>query len=114
MKKPDILPGKREISYSHGHAHITRDGEPFVNLQLGREGRELHAEGVHFKLAPDARFLAAAPAMAEALERALFLLEENLQNLCDMDREEDQEQIEKIDAEIQAVRATLTLAGYEF
>lgn len=67
MKKPDILPGKREISYSHGHAHITRDGEPFVNLQLGREGRELHAEGVHFKLAPDARLIAAAPAMAEAL-----------------------------------------------
>ena len=67
MKKPDILPGKREISYSHGHAHITRDGEPFVNLQLGREGWELHSEGVHFKLAPDARLIAAAPAMAEAL-----------------------------------------------
>lgn len=72
MKKPDILPGKREISYSHGHAHITRDGEPFVNLQLGREGRGFHAEGVHFKLAPDARLIAAAPAVADILARILY------------------------------------------
>jgi len=95
MKKPDILPGKREINYSHGHAHITRNGEPYVSLQLGREGYGLHAEGVHFKLAPDARLIAALPALLQALEEIASPLN-------------------KASWERGHARNALTLAGYEF
>ena len=109
MKKPKITKGEWHLGKRAGAEYGAIYGEKGeeIALPLGFFSTEEEARA-------NAKCIAAAPAMAEALERALFLLEENLQNLCDMDREEDQEQIEKLDAEIQAVRATLTLAGYEF
>ena len=68
MTRSNILPGLRAVTFSHGHAHMSRDGEPFANLSLGREGRELHSEGIHFMLEGDARAIAALPNLLNALE----------------------------------------------
>lgn len=68
MKKIEILPGEREVSYSHGHAYIRRDGELYASLELGRESRELHSEGIHLRLSADAQAIVALPALLQALE----------------------------------------------
>lgn len=68
MTRPNILPGLRAVTFSHGHAHISRDDEPFANLSLGRESRGLHSEGIHAMLEGDARAIAALPDLLNALE----------------------------------------------
>lgn len=74
MTTPNLLPGRREISFSHGHAHITRDGQPFASLSLGREGWGEHPEASHVKLAADARAIAAMPDLLARVAAAHELL----------------------------------------
>lgn len=107
MTRPNILPGLRAVTFSHGHAHIHRDGEPFANLSLGREGRELHSEGIHFMLEGDARAIAAVPALLSALETLLTVSQSALPQNA------DHEGLKNCEALANA-RAALNAAGYQF
>lgn len=99
MTRPNILPGKREVSFSHGHAYIKRDGDIFATVTLGRNGHGMHAEGVHISIADEARAIAAVPALLEALE----LLTDTSNALCPVDH-----------PAFSKARSALTAAGYQF
>lgn len=107
MTRPNILPGLRAVTFSHGHAHISRDGEPFASLSLGRESWELHSEGIHATLEGDARAIAALPALLSALENLLAVSQSALPQNA------DHEGLKNCDALAKA-RAALIAAGYQF
>ena len=59
----------------------------------------------------NAPLVAAAPELMAALKQAITVMEETMQNLCDGDRDgEDQEAIDNLDAQIQQARAAIAKA----
>lgn len=103
MTRPNILPGKREVSFSHGHAYIKRDGDIFATVTPGRDGHGMHAEGVHLSVADEAKAIAAVPALLEALETADGAIEQ-LATAAGVNASAVQKHI----------RSALIAAGYQF
>ena len=61
--------------------------------------------------AKHAPLVASAPELLAALKQAITVMEETMQNLCDGDRDgEDQEAIDNLDAQIQQARAAIAKA----
>ena len=114
MKKPNITPGPWRIK-----DHEIEDFRVFGNCEGGALARVIKANnfGGTAQDQANARLIAAAPAMAEALEAALVGLESDIlycERHPDSHRTTHEGMLAHKRKRLNDAKAALTLAGYEF